>query len=79
MTVKWLYIIRENGTDYTALPEMAFEFLSQTSMDFGSGDNIKFLRCNLRPDMIDGLGSDLNYVLPLSLSSTDSVMLKNKL
>ena len=64
---------QENGTDYTALPETAFEFLSQASMNFGSGEQYKVFEVQFKTDMIDGLGSDLNYVLPLSLSSTDSV------
>lgn len=63
----------ENGTSYTALPEATYEFMSQTSIDFGSGEQYKFLDVQFKTDDIGDLSSTGNYVLPLELHSEDSV------
>ncbi|MFV0266033.1 MAG: BT_3987 domain-containing protein [Draconibacterium sp.] len=70
---------QENETAYSVLPATAYEFLSATSIDFGVNDKYKIFQIQLKTDVIESLGNEANYVLPLSLTSQDSVNAKKQI
>lgn len=64
---------QEYETSFTALPANTYEFLTSSSIDFESNESYKTFQVQLKTDAIDALDKNINYVLPLSLTSQDSV------
>lgn len=71
----------ENGTAYKCLPAHCYTLPTNTSFEFsGKKDTYKTLDVVFDPDAIYELDTKENYVLPLGLTSTDSVnVAKNEL
>ena len=69
----------EHDTDYELLPAEVFQLPSSMNASFGSKDLYLGIEVTYKTDLIWDLPSDKNYVLPLSLSSTDSVNVEKQL